>query len=254
MGWDVKATVDAATDALSRAPELPPTSTIMDRLATLPDALPKGVWGLIAISAMTFAFFGMTDMGRRIRRGVQEAMFSNWRLALLGATGIVLSLASGYTTWDGMRNFTGEPVLSLMITFGIQGVMLIIAWLIGETFATGMSQQTASYQGGFARGTQASVGAFLGALLFIALMVLMLHSTGRFDLKSAATGTLDWSGLADSLLIIVVGLLAAALMALYSASDLVKPYVQSSRVIVKNAVLWVMFLACMATSVFFSFD
>ena len=62
-------------------------------------------------------------------------------LLLLGTTGFVLSLASGYTTWMGMTNFTGEAVLSLMVTFGIQGVMLIVAWLIGESFATGMSWQ-----------------------------------------------------------------------------------------------------------------
>ena len=58
---------------------------------------------------------------------------------MLGTAAIVLSLAGGWTTWDGMTNFTGEPVLSLMFTFGIHGVMLIVAWLIGESFATGMS-------------------------------------------------------------------------------------------------------------------
>ena len=36
--------------------------------------------------------------------------------------------------------------------------------------------------------------------------------------------------------------------------DISTPYVQSLRLIVKNAVLWVMFLASMAASVFFSFD
>jgi hypothetical protein len=36
--------------------------------------------------------------------------------------------------------------------------------------------------------------------------------------------------------------------------DLSTPYVQSARLIVKNAVLWVMFLASMGASVFFSFD
>src|SRR4029079_16047373 len=36
--------------------------------------------------------------------------------------------------------------------------------------------------------------------------------------------------------------------------DISTPYVQSLRLIVKNAVLWVMFLAAMAASVFFSFD
>src|SRR5690606_7703878 len=77
----------------------------------------------------------------RVWRAVQDTILTNWQLALLGAAAIVLSLASGWRTWDGMRNFTGESALSLMITFGIQAVMLIVAWLIGESFATGMSQQ-----------------------------------------------------------------------------------------------------------------
>ena len=59
----------------------------------------------------------------------------SWQLLLLGATSVVLSIASGWTTWDGMRNFTDEPVLSFMITFGIQGVMLTVAWLIGRSVA-----------------------------------------------------------------------------------------------------------------------
>ena len=50
------------------------------------------------------------------------------------------------------------------------------------------------------------------------------------------------------------GVLLVALFALYAASDLVRPYVQVVRVIIRNSMLWVMFLACMATSVFFSFD
>ena len=257
MGWDVKATADVVGQALAEGPTLPSGASIMERISAIEAAVPKTVWGLIAISAMSFAFFGLTDTGRRIRRAISEAMFSNWRLALLGATGIVLSLASGYTTWDGMRNFTGEPVLSLMITFGIQGVMLIIAWLIGETFATGMSQQSApagGRPGGFGGGAQAGLGAVIGGALFIALTVLVLQSTGRVDLKHTATSGVDWSSFADGMLIVVAGLLAAALVALYSASDLVQPYLQSSRVIIKNTVLWVMFLACMATSVFFSFD
>ena len=33
------------------------------------------------------------------------------------------------------------PLLSIFISFGIQGVMLIVAWLIGESFAVGMNQR-----------------------------------------------------------------------------------------------------------------
>jgi len=97
---------------------------------------------------VTFAVLGTlvylikaNGFAARLRGVIQEAIFANWQLALLGAAAIVLSLASGWRTWDGMRNFTGEPVLSLMITFGIQAVMLIVAWLIGESFAVGMNQR-----------------------------------------------------------------------------------------------------------------
>ena len=91
-------------------------------------------------------------------------MFSNWQLALLGATAIALSLASGYTTFDGLRNFTSAPLLSVLIAFGIQGVMLIVAWLIGESFATGMNQRTAERQRA-SRAREATIGMLLGVAL-----------------------------------------------------------------------------------------
>ena len=53
-----------------------------------------------------------------------------------------------------------------------------------------------------------------------------------------------------------LGLIVLGVLAFNFArgGELSLPYVQSTRIIIKNAVLWVMFLACMATSVFFSFD
>jgi hypothetical protein len=202
-----------------------------------------------------FAWFVFTRIGKPAWKKVEETMLSNWRLALLGATGLVLSLASGWTTWDGMRNFTAEPLLSLMITFGIQGVMLIVAWLIGETFATGMSQQAnAAAPRGINKGVQAALGGVTGVLLFLALLTVVLHGTGQIDLTSAGNADLSWNNLGDKVLIAVVGLLIMALVVVYATSDIIKPYLQGSRVILKNAVLWVMFLACMTTSVFFSFD
>ena len=196
-----------------------------------------------------------TKLAKRIWATMEETLFSNWQLALLGTTGIVLSLASGWTTWDGMRNFTGEPLLSGMFTFGIQGVMLIVAWLIGESFATGMnmlSQKSPSRTTNPA--LQTLLGAGIGVLFFIALMTLMLQWTGQADIRQASTGDLSWAKTGDKLLIFVCGLLLIALFALYAASDLIRPYIQGVRVIIRNSVLWVMFLACMATSVFFSFD
>ena len=111
---DVKAAVDGGLTVVS------------DLTKMLPSFNGAFLFGLACIAAVYF--FARSKIGERARAGLEETMFSNWRLALLGTTGIILSLASGYTTWDGMRNFTGEAVLSAMVTFGIQGVMLIVAW------------------------------------------------------------------------------------------------------------------------------
>ncbi len=66
-------------------------------------------------------------MGNMLR-----AAFTNERLFLMGLTSLALSLASGWTTFEGMTNFTKSPVLCFLITFGVQGIMLVSAWMIGE--------------------------------------------------------------------------------------------------------------------------
>lgn len=212
------------------------------------------------LMAALFLFFMVSfllrsRMAKRLWTKLEETVFSSWQLTLLGLTGLVLSLASGYTTWDGMRNFTGEPVLSGMITFGIQGVMLIVAWLIGESFATGMNMQTRRGESRLVDPkTQSLIGGAIGVLLFATGLALVLQWTGQADVRLAGSETLEWAKTGDKMLIIAFGLLAVALFALYAASDLVRPYIQGTRVLVRNAMLWVMFLACMTTSVFFSFD
>ena len=95
---------------------------------------------LVILSVSLLLVLWGSGFFNRLFRIIEEMMFNNWQLALLGATAIALSLASGYTTFDGLRNFTSAPLLSILIAFGIQGVMLIVAWLIGESFATGMNQ------------------------------------------------------------------------------------------------------------------
>lgn len=194
-------------------------------------------------------------LAKRLMAGLEKAFFENWQLGLLGTTGVVLSAASGWTTWDGMRNFTGEPLLSGMITFGIQGVMLIVAWLIGESFATGMNMQPTRSQTRFVNpAIQTWLGAGIGLLLFIAGMTLVMQWTGQADVRNASANDIAWSKAGDKFLMFGVGLLFVALFALYAASDMIKPYLQGFRVIVRTSILWVMFLACMTTSVFFSFD
>ena len=189
----------------------------------------------------------------RIRHGIEKALTDNWQLTLLASTGIALSLASGYTTFDGMRNFTSAPLLSVFISFGIQGVMLIVAWLIGESFAVGMNQRAAD--GRRVRLVDAGVGMLLG-LAFVGLVFYwILHQYDAVSLTNTGLKA-DVVRFADVSVYFLLALVLFGMLAFgfRRGGDLSTPYVQSLRLIVKNAVLWVMFLASMGASVFFSFD
>ena len=232
---DVKAAIDGGF------------SLFADLARLLPSINGALAFGMACIVAAYF--LARSSIGKRARSGLEETMFSNWRLALLGATGVILSLASGYTTWDGMRNFTGEAVLSGMVTFGIQGVMLIVAWLIGESFATGMNQ--VAPDGSRVRPIDGKIGMLLGLLLVALSFYALARSYGGLTAGLQIEDATRFSNLA---IYFAFGLLLIAILFFRRDSDLAMPYVQSTRVVIKSAVLWVMFLACMATSVFFSFD
>ncbi len=201
----------------------------------------------------------VSQVGKRLTQSFTDAFINNWRLGLLGLTGVVLSVASGWTTWDGMRNFTKEPVLSFLITFGIQGVMLIVAWLIGESFATGMNHRPRRGFGEHVhpglRALQPVASSIAGILLFSALGILVYGAfVPEASVLTAETTEQWWAGWWDNLLIAVPVVLILALLIVNAGSDVLEDYTQSLRIMVRSAVLWVMFLACMATSVFFSFD
>jgi hypothetical protein len=192
--------------------------------------------GIAAVASQYYPFIlaGLALLllfgSNRVRDGIHKALTDNWQLTLLASTGIALSLASAYTTFDGLRNFTSAPLLSVFISFGIQGVMLIVAWLIGESFAVGMNQRATD--GRRVRLIDASVGALLGVAFVGLVFYWTLHQTNALALTSSGVKA-DMGRFAD---VAVYFLLSLVLL------------------IVKNAVLWVMFLASMAASVFFSFD
>ena len=239
MGWDVKATADGAVDAIGKLPSMADVST---RIPTLEQLAPySNVFLVVGVVAVAIAVLFMTKFGERLRSVLNEIFFTNWQLAVLGSAALLLSMAGGWTTWDGMRNFTGESVLSAMFTFGIHGVMLIVAWLIGESFATGMNQ----VRGRYGRSVSAPMVALTligGALLATAAVIAVIRS--RLSDDQVLMGLSGVGAL----------LLAIALLVMFSKSDVIQPYAQGARIIAKNAMLWVMFLACMTTSVFFSFD
>ncbi len=193
----------------------------------------------------------VSKIWKRVASSIEDTLFSNWRLALLGSTGLVLSLASGWTTWDGMRNFTGEPVLSFMITFGIQGVMLIVAWLIGESFATGMNLRNSGGTGGWDLVVTGlfAVLAVVAATMWLGQGPQTQAAPSANWFNSPAAETIKNFALFGAITALVMAFVIAA-----TKSDVGYDYVQSARIIIKNGILWIMFLACMSTSVFFSFD
>jgi hypothetical protein len=202
----------------------------------------------LVLSAVGLFLFMRSNVVKRIGRVCEELFFTNWQLGLLTATGVVLSLASGWTTYIGIRNFTSEPILASMIAFGIQGVMLIVSWLIGESFATGMSQQVPSGNGSTDR---TSLKIALGVTLFgvaIAVVAAIIQFGAAKSSDVAAAQALPVMYLAAA------GIIAIGLLIVASKAHTFRGYFDAMRVIARTSVLWVMFLACAATSVFFSFD
>lgn len=197
-----------------------------------------------------------TGGGRRPWRRIIQ-MFGNWQLALLAATSLILSLASGWTTWDGLRNFTKEPVLSLMATFGIQGVMLITSWLIGETFARGATGESErdKNQSGRDRAMETAYSSF--PLLIGAIILGLLVGAASFVWKDeglAQFSDMFGTGLKWTTVGLATFLFLAFVLVAFSKTDILGNYAQGARVILANLHLWIMLLACMGTSVFFSFD
>ncbi len=192
-----------------------------------------------------------------LKEKLLHEVFNNWRLVLLGITGLVLSVASGWTTWDGMYNFTNTPALSLLITFGIQGVMLVTAWLIGESFATGATGE--DHAGKRARVNVLDIARralflFISTAALVGLVFLLARGLGIGE------GAFDnfAQGMSQNVPVVIISLATvlalALLLVLFSEADIIGPYARGVRTILSHLPLWVMFLACMATSVFFSFD
>ena len=230
-----------------------------DSVAALASALNVDSYrnAIIAVAIIAVVLYALRSNGflARLWKTIEETAFNNWQLALLGAAAILLSLASGWRTWDGMVNFTGDPFLSLMITFGVQSVLLIVAWLIGESFATGMSQRSDGSKVRW-KAADSAIGMVLGLAIVGVVFYWLLHQFGAVSWTRTSDLAFDWTRFSSvatyfTILLLVLGVVAFSFS---RGGDIAVPYVQGARIIARNAVLWVMFLACMGTSVFFSFD
>lgn len=100
-----------------------------------------------------------------------HAIMRDWRMVGLLFLSIILSVASGYTTWTGMQRFTGDYWLSLMVTTGIQGIMMATAWLIGESFARASSNRDPAIIG-YAKGVGAIFSNLPLWVMFLSTMAL----------------------------------------------------------------------------------
>lgn len=142
-----------------------------------------------------------------------------------------------------------------MITFGIQGVMLTVAWLIGETFATtGRSTTEAAGSQDASRFQRGFVGACLVvSVVSIGILVLGQSGYAPYGYTTGFIATVLGFLEDNALKIALLGLVACFAVVSLNARTL-EAAIRSLRLIGKHAGLWLMFVACMGVSVFFSFD
>ena len=58
-------------------------------------------------------------------------------VALMVASALALSAASFFNTYKGMTEYMGNPVMTSLIAFGLQGIMFAMAWIIAQWMGTG---------------------------------------------------------------------------------------------------------------------
>ena len=217
-----------------------------------------GYLGVASFVSVGIYRFARSSSGKSLGKRLENEVLTNWRLAMLGITSLALTLASGWTTWDGMTNFTGTPVLSFLITLGIQGIMLIAAWLIGESFAVSLAST--------GNGNRMSTPDRLLAMLSVGLLALTFYFVSMAALHRGTIEFIDGmisrhkSELALPIpttnfrILISLGVSALLTTLIVSQKEIYEPYLRGIKAILKTLPVWLMFLACAITSVFFSFD
>ena len=182
------------------------------------------------------------------------AWVSRIQVLLLGLTSVVLSLASGWTTWLGMTNFTQEAVLSLMITFGIQGVMMVLSWVLGTRIANARAISAAAKASHVPNPTSRTMRLvewlLISSIILVALNLIAQYF-GLFDLLKLGrpmipSSVMMFTGISLALLTILV--------VIPHGPELIRNMVQAFVSGTKHIVVMTMLAACLLASVFFSFD
>jgi len=179
-----------------------------------------------------------------------------WQLPLLALTSVVLSVASGWTTWIGMQNFTGEKTLSLMITFGIQGVMLVLAWMVGSRMSEFLDENERPNSRKYATSERINkVTVFLKiaitSLLF--LFFVALYFTYALDNESYIPSFLI-TALTPQAIFTAFLCATLVLAALRYNSAIANSVMSMLNFLARNIISTSMLAACAFASIFFSFD
>jgi hypothetical protein len=100
------------------------------------DLLVEYVFPLLMIAAMVAG--GLWVWRTRESRGPQSPVSAiiaysqdHALAALMLAASIALSVVSFWNTWAGMTDILGNPLVSILATIGVQGLMLVFAWKLG---------------------------------------------------------------------------------------------------------------------------
>jgi hypothetical protein len=214
------------------------------------------LWNALVLISVLVALRVAAQM---LRGGLAEtitaAFTTNWQLTVLATSALLLSIASGHRTWDGMSQFTGDSVMSALITAGIQGVMLIIAWLIGESFAAGLAsgRAKAAHGGVISRVSGGIAGLMVGGLMFGAAALLIALYFGLLDPSRPIWGFAAQDKFVQQVAFVAVAVMLIGPLFMARSGGIIGDYANGLRIVFGNAILWVMFLACAGTSVFFSY-
>lgn len=214
----------------------------------IPDRI-QAMWIALAAVAVVLLWLASKNAGR-IAAAMSRA--PNWRYVLLVITGLALSAASGWTTWEGMRNFTTAPILSLLITFGIQAILLVVSWLIGESFANAAPPSGRTDLDTESSRALTSLRVAATALMVISGVVLVALAIAGNRVIAALPA--DWRPLVSDVAWSTLGTSVVVMALLGAGQAAFERLWWCIRTTFANLTLWVMFAACLGASVFFSFD
>ena len=154
-----------------------------------------------------------------------------------------------------MRNFTDESILSLMITFGIQGVMLVLAWFIGVRVTEHVFDANPFAATGEQSGLRRLMHRAFEALVIIMLSLVCVYFVSGFVFGKSLGSVADLRAFEFSQLLLLIFAVSLIIWLATNFSGIIMQAILNIfQFSFRNVVPIFMLAMCMFTSVFFSFD